>query len=148
MTTLTNTVDIDAPTDRVWEILTNLAELESYDPTVATSVVTSSRPTGIGASRKVTMKDGKHWFNEKITRFEPASALRFELTSCNFPINDLAHTYSFTESDGRTTVTQVMTYTPRFGALGKVMDALMIRKRSDAGIKAFLRGLKGHAERE
>ena len=46
MTTLTNTITIEAPTDRVWSILTNLAELEKYDPTVAASTVTSTQLTG------------------------------------------------------------------------------------------------------
>jgi len=146
MTTLTNAIRVNAPADRVWAILTNLAELEKYDPTVASSTVTSAAPTGIGATRKVVMKDGKHWFDEQITVFEPEVALAFELTSCNFPIQHLNHSYRFDTTDGHTTVTQVMTYTPRFGALGRLMDVLAIRKRSDAGIKKFLDGLKARAE--
>ena len=129
MTTLMNTITIEAPANRVWAILTNLAELEKYDPTVATSTVTSTQPTGPGAARKVTMKDGKHWFNERITIFEPASALSFELTSCNFPIKNLSHSYSLAEDTERTTVTQVMTYTPRFGLAGRLLDAIAIPTR-------------------
>jgi len=146
MTTLTNTITIDAPADRVWAILTNLAELEKYDPTVAKSTVTSAEPTGFGAARKVTMKDGKHWFDEQITAFEPEVALTFELTSCNFPIKHLSHSYSFAAEEGRTTVTQVMTYTPRFGRVGKLMDAIAIRRQSDSGVKKFFDGLKAHVE--
>lgn len=146
LTTLTNTITVEAPADRVWAILTNLPELEKYDPTVAKSTLTSAKPTGVGAARKVTMKDGKHWFNEQITAFDPAIALTFELTSCNFPIKNLSHSYSFAAEEGRTTVTQVMTYTPRFGLAGKLVDAIAIRRQSDSGVKKFFDGLKTHVE--
>ena len=92
------------------------------------------------------MTDGKHWFNEQITVYEREATLTFELTSCNFPIKNLNHSYTLATNEGQTTVTQVMTYTPRFGVLGKLMDAVAMRKRSDAGIKKFLAGLKAHVE--
>jgi ligand-binding SRPBCC domain-containing protein len=146
MTTLTNSIAIDAPCDQVWGILANLAELAEYDPAVATSTVTSAIPTGRGASREVTMRDGKHWFKESVTAFEPMEELAFELTSCNFPIARLRHTYSFAEVGGQTTVTQSMTYSPKFGLLGTLMDLAVIRRSSDKGIKEFMSGLKARAE--
>lgn len=146
MTTLENSITIDAPLDRVWAILTNLAELAEYDPTVATATVTSSPASGPGASREVTMRDGKHWFKERVTTFEPGAALAFELTSCNFPIASLSHSYSFSEKEGMTAVNQLMRYTPKLGPFGKLMDMIVIRRNSDKGIKAFLAGLKAHAE--
>ena len=147
MTTLENLITIDAPEERVWAILTNRAELGDYDPTVAASTVTSQIATGVGSARKVTMRDGKHWFKERVSVFEPGDALTFELTACNFPIKQLAHTYSFSEKNGTTVVKQVMTYTPKFGLLGRLLDTAVIRRNSDLGIKAFLAGLKAHAER-
>lgn len=68
-------------------------------------------------------------------------------SACNFPISQLAHTYSFSETNGTTVVKQVMTYTPKFGLLGRLLDAAVLRRNSDRGIKAFLAGLKAHAER-
>jgi hypothetical protein len=32
------------------------------------------------------MRDGKHWFEERVATFEPNERLAFELTACNFPI--------------------------------------------------------------
>ena len=138
---------IDAPCDQVWGILANLAELAEYDPAVATSTVTSALPTGHGASREVRMRDGKHWFKESVTAFEPMAALSFELTSCNFPIARLRHTYAFAEKGSQTTVTQSMSYSPKFGLLGTLMDLAVIRRSSVRGIRAFMSGLKAHAER-
>jgi hypothetical protein len=39
-----------------------------------------------------------------------------------------------------------MEYTVKFGWLGKLLDALVIRKQSDAGIKKFFAGLKSYTE--
>jgi uncharacterized protein YndB with AHSA1/START domain len=147
MATITNKISIYAPLARVWEILTNLAELAEYDPTVAAAKLISPTQTGLGAAREVTTKDGKHWFKEKITEFEPGDRLTFELTACNFPLEHLTHTYSFSESGGTTTVTQVMRYRPKYGLMGKLMDSAVIRSNSDKGVKAFFAGLKDHAER-
>ena len=146
MTTLTNSISIDAPLTRVWAILANLAELADYDPTVRSAQVSSTAETGVGSSRKVTMRDGKHWFEERVTTFQPSAALAFELTSCNFPISRLNHSYRFSEVAGNTTVIQEMAYTPKFGLLGKLMDAAMLRRSFSTGVNAFLGGLKKHAE--
>jgi len=40
-----------------------------------------------------------------------------------------------------------MEYTVKFGVLGKLMDVLMMRKQSDAGIKKFFAGLKTYVEK-
>ncbi len=148
MTALTNEITIDAPRAKIWKILATLPELAAYDPSVSAAKVISPTNTGPGAAREVTMKDGKHWFKEKVTEFEPGERLTFELTACNFPIKILTHTYSFSETAGNTTVTQVMRYEPKFGLLGKLMDAAVIRPNSDKGVKAFFAGLKEHAEKQ
>lgn len=41
-----------------------------------------------------------------------------------------------------------MEYELKFGPLGKVMDALMVRKKWDSGIKGFFVGLKRHVEEQ
>lgn len=39
-----------------------------------------------------------------------------------------------------------MQYKVKFGVLGKLLDTLIIRKNSDAGIKKFFKGLKTYTE--
>ena len=39
-----------------------------------------------------------------------------------------------------------MEYELKFGPVGKVMDAIMVRKKWDAGIKGFFAGLKHYVE--
>lgn len=141
-----NEITINASSEKIWDILSNVSLLDQFDPTVKKSNQLSEQKTGIGASRKVDMLDGKNWFEEKITVFEPNKALTYELTDCSFPVKDLKHSYSFETKGSQTKVIQVMEYTVKFGWLGKLMDTMMIRKQSDAGIKKFFGGLKKFAE--
>jgi hypothetical protein len=39
-----------------------------------------------------------------------------------------------------------MTYELKYKAVGRALDAVMLRRKWDQGIKALLGGLKGHVE--
>lgn len=147
MTKLHNEIIINAPIEKIWGILANVGGLQNYDPTILKSSVTSENTNGLGASRKVDMKDGKHWFNERTTVCKTNEALAYQLTECNFPINALQHSYRFERIENQTKVLQKMEYEVKYGLLGKLMDKLILKKQFDAGIKKFFAGLKEYAER-
>ena len=92
------------------------------------------------------MKDGKNWFEEECTNWKPHEELSYELTACSFPVDKLSHTYTFESHKNNTIVRQVMQYKVKFGAWGKLLDVLIIRKKSDSGIKKFFTGLKKFTE--
>lgn len=146
MTTLHNEITIDASVIRVWQVLSLPQLLDKYDPNVLKSELVSAEATGVGAKRKVYMRNGKNWFEEKVTVWQPEEALTWQLTDCSFPINGLRHSYSCSQKGNQTIVKQVMQYEVKFGILGKLMDVLMIRRQSDKGIKLFMNGLKQYVE--
>ena len=146
MATIHNEITINAPIEKIWTALTEIDLLDKYDPTVKRSSAITSVKSGIGAKRKVDMLDGKNWFEEKITEYKTNEALTYELTACSFPVHKLKHSYSFEKIGNQIRVQQVMDYTVKFGLFGKVLDAMMIRKQSDTGIKQFFVGLKSYAE--
>jgi ribosome-associated toxin RatA of RatAB toxin-antitoxin module len=146
MTTLQNEITVQAPIEKIWEALSNIEELEKYDPTVKKSTAVSSTRSGAGAARKVDMKDGKNWFEEKCTLWKPGEALAYELTACSFPIHGLKHSYSFEQNGNGVKVKQVMEYQVKFGLFGKFLDVIMIRKQTDSGVKKFFSGLKSYIE--
>ena len=144
MTTLTNDVMIRAPRQQVWDTLTTLDLLSAYDPGTKSAALTTAQTDGVGAQRRCEVQGG--WFIERIVAWEPTQALAFELVSCSFPVTSLRHDYTLSESDGTTRVTQVMTYELKYKAVGRALDAVMLRRKWDHGIKAFLSGLKEHVE--
>ncbi len=147
MEKLINDITINAPIDKIWNVLTDLELLDKTDPTVKKATLISENKTGIEAKRKVLMQDGKNWFDEKITVFKPNEELVYQLTDCSFPIKGLKHTYSFQKIGNQTKVQQVMEYTAKFGLLGLLMDKMMIGKQFNSGINKFLNGLKTYAEK-
>ncbi len=146
MSTLINSITIDAPIDRIWSILIDLELLDKTDPTVKKATLVSEIKTGLHAKRKVLMQDGKNWFDEMITVFNPNEKLVYQLTDCSFPIKGLKHTYSFEITGTQTKVQQVMEYTVKFGLTGVLLDKIMIGKQFNSGINLFLNGLKTYAE--
>jgi ligand-binding SRPBCC domain-containing protein len=148
MATLHNEITVNATMEKVWSLLANPELLEQYDPTVKKSTLLSEIKKGTGAKRKVFMADGKNWFEEKVTSCKPNEILSYQLTDCTFPIKSLTHTYTFEQSGNQTKVKQVMHYRVKFGLLGKLLDGLMIRRQSDAGVKKFFAGFKSYAEAE
>jgi ligand-binding SRPBCC domain-containing protein len=146
MSTIINEITIDAPIEKIWEALANIEKLDKYDPTIKTCTALSETKNGIGALRKVTMKDGKNWFEEKCTVSIKNVALKYELTACSFPVHNLNHTYSFEKKGNKIKVKQVMSYDLKYGFLGKILDSLMMRKKSDTGIKEFMKGPKSYSE--
>jgi len=148
MAIIHNEIVIDAPLNKIWDALTVVDQLDRYDPTVKKSTALTSEKSGKGAKRKVEMMDGKNWFEEAVTKFEPHQALTYELTACSFPIHKLKHTYTFEKVESQTKVKQVMDYTVKFGWVGKFLDLIMIRSQSDKGIKKFMAGLKSFTEKK
>lgn len=146
MATIHNEITIHGNIEKIWEALTDLEMLDRFDPTVKKSTALSVNKSGLDAKRKVLMKDGKNWFEEKVTEYKPFEALTYQLTDCSFPIKGLQHSYRFEKMGNQTTVKQEMRYTVKFGLLGVLIDVLMIRKQTEAGIKKFFAGLKSYIE--
>lgn len=145
MTTLQNDIIINAPIDKIWDALTQVDKLDTYDPTVKKSTAITEKTTGLGAARKVDMLDGKNWFEESCTTYNKNMALTYTLTACSFPVHNLHHDYSFEQIDGKVRVIQKMNIQMKYGILGKLM-LVMLRPQWNTGIKQFLGGLKNHAE--
>jgi ligand-binding SRPBCC domain-containing protein len=145
MTTLHNEISIAAPQSAVWQALTRLDALGQYDPGVKAATLVGVTASGPGAQRRCELRPAG-WFVEQVDVWEPDKALSFELVTCSLPVASLRHDYTLGYAGGATRVTQVMTYTLKYGQLGRALDVVAMRRKWDRGIKAFLTGLKDHVE--
>jgi uncharacterized protein YndB with AHSA1/START domain len=161
MTTLTNQITIAAPRRAVWAALTTLDLLEQYDPGVRSSTLVGDPRAGLGAQRRCDLRPAG-WFIEHVALWQPDQALAFELVTCSLPVQSLRHHYTLTHTrdnaDGHvnhqtadqsragTVVTQVMTYTLKYGLAGQALDAVVMRRQWDRGIKGFLHGLQQYVQ--
>lgn len=146
MTTLYNEIMIKATPQTVWEVLSDLGRLEKYDPIVTKSDPIDKLTSGLAARRHCQTRNG--WFKEEVSEWQPYEQLAFTLFDCNLPMKALKHSYSLHPVEDGTRVTQVMTYTMKYGLLGRLLDLIMVRKQSDKGIKLFFEGLKQEVENQ
>jgi uncharacterized protein YndB with AHSA1/START domain len=146
-TTINNRIDIDATPEQVWAVLGDLDRLDDYDPVVTKSVVVGDLNDGLGARRRCDARQGRY-FVEEVTVWDPPRRLQFAIAECNLPTRDLTHTYTLEATATGTTVTQVMAYNMAFGAIGRLLDGLILRRKSDQGIKGFFAGLKATVEQD
>jgi ligand-binding SRPBCC domain-containing protein len=145
MTVLENEIRIEAPPERVWSVLASLDALADYDPGVSKAEIVTETKQGPGAARRCDLAPGG-WFKERVVAWRANEALSFELYECTLPVRALRHSYTLVPDAGGTIVSQRMEYRLKFGLLGKLLDALVVRKKWDAGIHGFFSGLKRYVE--
>ena len=145
MTVLENSIRIDATPERVWSVLASLDALAKYDPGVSKTEIVSATKGGPGAARRCDLAPGG-WFKERVTDWRPNEAISFELYECTLPLRRLRHSYTLVREGGGTVVRQRMEYELKFGPLGKLLDAVMVRRKWSEGIKGFFSGLKRYVE--
>lgn len=145
MTVLENSIRIDAPPEKVWSVLASLDALDKYDPGITKAEVVTPSREGPGAARRCDLAPGG-WLKEEVADWTPNESLSFELFECSLPVRRLKHSYTLTPDGSGTVVRQRMEYELEFGLVGKLMDAIMVRKKWDAGIKGFFAGLKHYVE--
>ncbi|MGH9659438.1 MAG: SRPBCC family protein [Bryobacteraceae bacterium] len=145
MTVLENSIRIEAPPEKVWSVLSSLDALDPYDPGITKSEIVTPSREGLGSARRCDLTPGG-WFKEKVADWRPNESLSFELFECTLPVRRLKHSYTLTPDGSGTLVRQRMEYDLKFGPVGKLMDAIMVRKKWDAGIKGFFAGLKHYVE--
>ena len=145
MTVLENSIRIKASPDSVWSVLGKLDALHEYDPGVTKASILEGASVGVGAARQCDLAPGG-WFRERVTAWRPAKSVSFELFECTLPVKSLRHTYTLDQEGDETVVHQRMEYELKFGPVGRVMDALLVRKKWNAGIRGFFDGLKAYVE--
>jgi ligand-binding SRPBCC domain-containing protein len=147
MTVLESSIRIAATPEKVWSVLASLDALAKYDPGVARSEIVSPATEGPGAARRCDLTSGG-WFKERVADWRPNETISFELYECTLPVRRLRHSYALVREGTVTVVRQRMEYELKLGPVGRLLDALMVRRKWTAGIKGFLTGLKSYAEGE
>jgi len=145
MTVLENSIRIDAAPEKVWSALATLDAVDRYDPGVAKAQIVSEAKEGPGAARRCDLTPGG-WFKERVSEWRPHEALSFELYECTLPVRRLKHSYTIIADGAGTVVRQRMEYELKFGALGRLLDAVVVKRKWNAGIRTFFRGLKRYVE--
>jgi ligand-binding SRPBCC domain-containing protein len=145
MGTLYHEIRINAPLEKVWSVLADLEAVQKYNPMVVSARYFSPNREGIGASRQCELKP-KGYVKERVIGWEPKLTIILELYEHRWPIRSMRWRNALKPDSSGTLLTQRMEYRLKFGLLGKILDALMMRRMLDKGIADTLVNLKRFIE--
>jgi uncharacterized protein YndB with AHSA1/START domain len=138
-------VHIDAPVESVWDVLADIGAIHTWNPGVVESHVTSETSDGVGASRRCNLA-GNTYFDEDVVEWSPNEAITFRIVGTNMPFARADIAFRLQPEGGGTLVTVSPDYAMKFGPLGWLMDALMVRRNYRKGVAQLLDGLRAQVE--
>jgi mxaD protein len=103
---VTQTVEINAPVQKVWKAVESFDSLNTWHPAVAKDEIVDGTNDTAGAVRLLTLKDGGT-IKEKLLAFEPkAHKFRYEILEGVLPVTDYKSTLTVASAGkGKSTVT-------------------------------------------
>ena len=151
MTTLTRKVHIDAPKEKVWEILADFGNIYLFSPGVPKSYLTSDQQRGVGTTRHCDVSGGpiqNASVEERIIGWNEGESMQIEIYEGTKtpPFKKAVGTISVKEDNGGTLVTGTLAYSLKFGPVGYLMDKLMVTSQFGKAWTGVLAGLKYYAE--
>jgi carbon monoxide dehydrogenase subunit G len=145
MTTLSHDIFIAAPPPHVWAVLADLPKVAEYNPTVRSARVEGSPAMGVGACRICELVP-KGSVKERVTTWEPVQCLGLEVAASDWPVVFMKWDTWLTPKDAGTLVSQRMDYQVKFGLLGKLLDAVVMRRKLDSTIANIFQRMKTYIE--
>jgi uncharacterized protein YndB with AHSA1/START domain len=145
MTTLHHEILINAPVEKVFATLSDLTSVRHYNPLVKTVEIISPNPTGAGSARHCVFKDGK-FAKERVTASVPNQSISFDLYEHQWPLAYMRWTNRLQADGIQTRLIADTEYAPGMGLLGKLMDALMMKRQFAKVIAQSLAQMKTHIE--
>lgn len=146
MTTLRHQIRIEAPVEAVWEAIAgDLTAVQHYNQMVSSARFVTDHRQGVGAMRRCELKP-KGFVQERVWDWIPNRAIGLEVAASEWPLVFMKWRTELENDGGATLVRQEMNYKLKFGPLGALMDALMMRRKLDGGIREVFENLKRYVE--
>lgn len=146
MTTLRHQIRIEAPVEIVWRAIAgDLTAVQHYNQMVSSARFVTERHEGVGAMRRCELKP-RGFVEERVWDWSPNRAIGLEVAASEWPIVFMRWKTELSAEGKATLVSQEMSYKLKFGPIGAVMDALMMRRKLDGGIREVFENLKRYVE--
>jgi carbon monoxide dehydrogenase subunit G len=148
MTRLTREVHINAPKEKVWEILADFGGVYKFNPNVPKSYCTSTANGGLGATRHCDLAFKGAAIEERIVEWREGQSYTIEIyEGKNTPPFKTATASISVRKDGNgSIVSGTFEYTMKCGPLGALMDKLMMQPQFSQAWSRLFAGLKHYAE--
>lgn len=147
MTQLQSEVLINAPKEKVWEILADFGNIAKFNLNLRSSHSTSKANGGIGATRHCDLAPMGS-IEERIVDWVEGVGYSVDIYDGKGtpPFKTAIAHIKMSEAGKQTRVTMEMDYSIKFGPVGAAMDRIMIRSQFAKALPRLLQGLKIYAE--
>lgn len=147
MTQIHSEIEINAPKEKVWGILADLSSAERYIANVSKSYYVSEQKEDVGA-RRVCEFVPMGSVTESVAEWQDGERVTLDIRPGKIgPPFKVANARFAVGQDGdETVVTLTVDYALKFGPLGKLLDALLVRSRMRKAFGDVLLGLKHYSE--
>lgn len=146
MSTIRHEIAANCPPARVWALLADLQAVARYNPGVKAASIEGTQRTGVGACRACELSP-RGRLVERVTHWEEQRAIGLEVAESDWPIHFMRWVTRL-EPDGQATrITQDLEYKVKFGPIGWLLDALVMKRKLTTTVDAVLAALVEQAER-
>lgn len=145
MSSIRHDVNANCPPARVWAILSDLEAVQFYNPNVRTARVLGSSRSGLGAVRECELNPSGQ-VTERVIHWEDGTAVGFEVVKSDFPFHFMRWTTRLEPQAHGCRITQDLEYSPKFGPLGWLLDALVMRRKLRSNLDQIFAALVKRAE--
>ncbi|MDW3652516.1 MAG: SRPBCC family protein [Bacteroidia bacterium] len=146
-TILSASTFIQAPQEKVWQVVQEIGDIQSFHPLIKKSYRLNEKH-GLGAERHCELKP-MGVMDEQIISWKEGEGFTAKviggkmLPPCEYMLGDLS-----LKAEGRgTRVSFTFRYAMKFGLLGKIMNHLLIKPQFKAAPLKYVEGLKVYVEK-
>ena len=138
-------VTINAPLNKVWQVLSDFNDVYTWAPTVTHSSGLDEKNNQIGAGRHCNLA-GFGSIDEVITQWQENKGFTYTISDLG-PLTKGLSRWTLTENtENRTIITVEFGYELRFSLVGKLLHKLVMRRKLEAGLPDTLQALKARVE--
>ncbi len=146
MTQISKQIRIDAPKDKVWEILADFGGVSNWAPTVVSAYSTTEANGGVGAERHCEVKRFGS-IEERIPEWDEGRSYSYDVVDgVPAPMKYIRNTVSVCLDGDGTLVRFALEFEMKFGPVGALLERLAIRPLMRKTLTESLAGLKHHVE--
>ena len=136
---------IHAPPEKVWAMLSDIGTISEWNPGVQASHTTSEQTGGVGACRHCDLGSAGY-LDEEVVTWRENEAITFRIVGTNMPFDSADIRFLLDPHPNGTQVTCSPIYKLKFGPIGQLFDAVIVKRTYRNGMGDLLAGLKAHVE--
>jgi Polyketide cyclase / dehydrase and lipid transport len=147
MTTVSHRFETSASPEKLWRCLSNLTLVSDYNPTVLSAQLRGSGNIGVGTLRACELRP-KGKILERVIVWEEGKAVGLEVVESDWPMTKMSWITRITPQGSGSVLLQDLEYGMKFGPLGWLLNALVMKQSITKNVGGALSGLIQIAERQ